>query len=79
MQKQQSPPATREDAFTLLRHPTPLLDIEGDTPMQRDLSPEEARSGVVSGRVITVLIVSFLGALAALSGIWFFFFRGTAG
>jgi hypothetical protein len=47
--------------------------------MQRDLSPEEARSGVVSGRVITVLIVSFIGALAALSGIWFFFFRGTAG
>jgi hypothetical protein len=47
--------------------------------MQRDLSPEEARSGVVSGRVVTVLLISSLGALGALSAVWFFFFRGTAG
>lgn len=43
--------------------------------MQRELSPNEARSGVVSGRVVTVLAVSSLGALAALSAIWWFFFR----
>jgi len=43
--------------------------------MQRELTPDEARSGSVSGRVITVLVVSSLGALAALSATWWFFFR----
>lgn len=36
-------------------------------------SPTEARSGVISGRVIAVLVVSFLGASAALGLIWFYF------
>jgi len=43
--------------------------------MQRELTPDEARSGVVSGRVITVLVLSSLGALGALSATWWFFFR----
>ncbi|HYC64376.1 MAG TPA: hypothetical protein VEC14_06575 [Reyranellaceae bacterium] len=43
--------------------------------MQRELTPDEARSGVVSGRVITVMVVGTLGALAALSATWWFFFR----
>lgn len=38
--------------------------------MKADLSPTEARSGVVSGRVITVLIISLLGAMAALGVTW---------
>ena len=38
--------------------------------MKADLSPTEARSGVVSGRVITVLITSLLGAMAALGVTW---------
>jgi hypothetical protein len=40
--------------------------------MERDLTPTEARSGVVSGRVITVLILSSLGAVAALALAWLF-------
>lgn len=43
--------------------------------MQRDLTPEEARAGAVSGRIITVLVISSVGALAALSATWWFFFR----
>jgi hypothetical protein len=46
--------------------------------MERELTPDEARSGVVSGRVITVLIVSATGAVLALSGVWWFFFRHAA-
>jgi len=39
-------------------------------PGSIDLTPVEARSGVISGRVVSVLIVSSIGALAALSAIW---------
>ena len=38
--------------------------------MQRELTPVEARGGVVSGRIVTVLGLSFLGALVALAGVW---------
>jgi hypothetical protein len=41
-------------------------------PMERELTPVEARSGVVSGRIITVLAVSFVGAVVALA--WLFLF-----
>jgi hypothetical protein len=37
-----------------------------------ELTPDEARSGVISGRVVSVLIVSSLCALAALAAIWSF-------
>jgi hypothetical protein len=40
--------------------------------MQRELTPREARSGVVSGRVITVLVVSSVGAVLALGLAWVF-------
>ena len=43
--------------------------------MKPELTPTEARSGVISGRVISVLIVSTMGALIALSCIWWFAFR----
>ncbi len=38
--------------------------------MQRDLTPVEARSGIVSGRIILVLIASSLGAVIALALAW---------
>ena len=31
--------------------------------MQRELNPVESRSGVISGRVLLVLVSSFIGAL----------------
>ena len=41
--------------------------------MERELTPVEARSGVVSGRIITILIISSLGAAVALGLAWMFF------
>ena len=43
--------------------------------MAPELTPTEARGGVISGRVITVLIVSSMGALIALSCTWWFALR----
>jgi hypothetical protein len=40
--------------------------------MRRQLTPVEARSGAVSGRVLTVLTISFVGAVVALAFAWFF-------
>jgi len=39
--------------------------------MRRELTTTQARGGVVSGRVITVLLVSFVGACVALGLAWF--------
>ena len=41
--------------------------------MVPDLTPIEARGGIISGRIIIVLIVSTIGALFALSSLWLFF------
>ncbi len=41
--------------------------------MQRERTPVEARSGAISGRVIFVLVISFVGACAALGLTWFYF------
>ena len=38
--------------------------------MERELTPVEARGGVISGRIITVLAISVAGAVIALAGIW---------
>lgn len=38
--------------------------------MQRELTPIAARGGIVSGRIVTVLAMSFLGAVVALTGVW---------
>ena len=38
--------------------------------MERERTPVEARGGVISGRVITVLAISFTGAVIALAGVW---------
>ena len=40
--------------------------------MQRELNPVESRGGVVSGRVLLVLVSSFVGALIALGLSWVF-------
>jgi len=40
--------------------------------MERELTPTEARSGVVSGRILTILVVSAVGAVAALAIAWLF-------
>ena len=42
--------------------------------MERELTPVEARSGVVSGRIITVLALSSVGAVVALALAWLFLF-----
>ena len=40
--------------------------------MERELTPVEARSGVVSGRILTILVLSSVGAIAALALAWLF-------
>jgi hypothetical protein len=40
--------------------------------VQRESTPVEARSGVVSGRVLLVLVSSFVGAIIALGLAWVF-------
>jgi hypothetical protein len=44
--------------------------------MERELTPVEARSGVVSGRILTILVLSSIGAIAALAIAWLFLFPG---
>ena len=38
--------------------------------MERELTPTEARSGVVSGRILTILVVSSVAAIIALAVAW---------
>ncbi len=40
--------------------------------MDRELTPTEARSGVVSGRILTLLVVSSVAAVVALGMTWMF-------
>jgi hypothetical protein len=40
--------------------------------MEREVTPVEARSGVVSGRILTILVLSSMGAVAALALAWLF-------
>lgn len=39
--------------------------------MQRELTPTEARAGWITGRVFLVLVVSSIGAVAALALAWY--------
>ena len=55
-----------------------LWNAKGQTdqmekPMEKEISPVEARAGIASGRVITVLAVSFVGAVLALVIAWLAF------
>src|SRR5258708_4763109 len=58
-------------AFIPLESPLPKPT---EAPMQRELTPVESRGGVVSGRVLLVLVLSFVGALIALGLSWAFLF-----
>lgn len=40
--------------------------------MERNLPPEEARAGTISGRVLLVLVISFACAAIALGLVWLF-------
>jgi hypothetical protein len=40
--------------------------------MERELTPVEARGGVTSGRILTLLVFSSVGAIIALAGLWTF-------
>lgn len=42
--------------------------------MERELTPVEARSGVVSGRILTILVISSVGAISAMALAWLFLF-----
>jgi hypothetical protein len=55
-----------------VQHEVPWNRHTGELSMRRELTSIEARSGVVSGRVITVLLVSFVGACVALALAWYF-------
>ena len=41
--------------------------------MERNLPPEDARAGTISGRVLLVLVISFACAAIALGLVWLFF------
>jgi len=41
--------------------------------MEKEVTPTEARSGVVSGRVVTILAFSVSGAVLALVIVWLVF------
>ena len=38
--------------------------------MERELTPVEARGGVISGRIVTMMIISTVGAIIAMVGLW---------
>ena len=41
--------------------------------MERELTPVEARSGVISGRIFLILVISSVAAVAALAIAWYVF------
>jgi hypothetical protein len=47
-----------------------LSQLHLEDAMQRELTPVEARGGVISGRIVTVLALSFLGTVVALAAVW---------
>ena len=48
-----------------------MINANG-APMEREVTPVEARSGVVSGRIVSILVLSSVGAVAALALAWLF-------
>ena len=41
--------------------------------MERELTPVEARGAVISGRIVTILAISCVGAVIALAAVWAIF------
>ena len=60
----------RMSAGDVLLSNTEATPDQMEKPMEKEVSPVEARGGIVSGRVITVLVVSFAGAAVALIIAW---------
>jgi hypothetical protein len=61
------------------RNPDPIPAFTSTTPkfveplegaMQRERTPVEVRGGVISGRIVTVLVISSVGAVIAMWGVW---------
>lgn len=44
--------------------------------MKRELTPTEARSGIISGRVFLILSLSSAGAVLALAAAWYLLSTG---
>lgn len=42
--------------------------------MKRELTPTEARSGLISGRIFLILLISSVGAVVAMALAWYFLF-----
>jgi hypothetical protein len=60
-----------------VRNPNPIPAFTSDTrnlaepvegAMQRERTPVEARGGVISGRIVTILVISCVGVVIALWG-----------
>lgn len=45
--------------------------------MKRELTPTEARSGIISGRVLLVLLLSSFGAVLAMAAAWYLLYGGS--
>jgi hypothetical protein len=48
-----------------------MLNSKKGEPMANEKTPVDARGGVVSGRVLSVLAISFVGGVIALVIVWF--------
>jgi hypothetical protein len=72
--KRRARPGNRREGAAFSTAKAPLND-SGGSPVQRERTPTESRSGVVSGRVFLVLISSFVGAVIALGVVWAVFLR----
>jgi hypothetical protein len=42
---------------------------------ERELTPTEARSGIISGRIFLILVISSVGAIVALALAWYLLFQ----
>ena len=58
----------RPEPCVHINHTEICEPLEG--AMERELTPVEVRGGVISGRIVTVLVISSVGAVIALWGVW---------
>jgi hypothetical protein len=58
-----------DGAFVLLKRQHQEFQ-SSEVSMDQDRTPQEARAGIISGRIILVLILSCVGAISALGLAW---------
>jgi len=58
------------DAISAFKSSAPNLFDPLEDAMERELTPVEARGGVISGRIFKVLVISSVGAVIVLAGLW---------